>query len=96
MGLRVFLYGLYSRGNNVIESPLSHILYTVSDKNKKGIDSVTFRIPRFSIHQNIYKNTVITIEYPYTNLLKMDLTEFLSDDFILLSFIYFYQYETLT
>ena len=38
------------------------------------------------------EETIVSIAVEYTNLLAMDFNELLSDDFILLSFMYFYQY----
>ncbi len=96
MGLRVFLYGLYTGLENIEENkivfPFSHILYTTSGKDKKGKDIVQLCFPKMSEDATHYEETIVSIAVEYTNLLAMDFNELLSDDFILLSFMYFYQY----
>ena len=96
MGLRAFLYGLYTgledMEENRIVFPFSHILYTTSGKDKKGKDSIQLCFPKMSEDGSHCEETIVSIDVDYTNLLAMDFKELLSDDFILLSFMYFYQY----
>ncbi len=96
MGVRAFLYGLYTgledMEENKIVFPFSHILYTTSGKDKKGKDIVQLCFPKMSEDGTHCEETIISIDVDYTNLLVMDFNELLSDDFILLSFMYFYQY----
>ena len=96
MGLRVFLYGLYTGLENMEENkiifPFSHILYTTSGKDKKGKDTVQLCFPKMSEDGTHCEETIISIDVDYTNLLAMDFSELLSDDFVLLSFMHFYQY----
>ena len=96
MGLRVFLYGLYTGLENMEENkivfPFSHILYTTSGKDKKGKDTIQLCFPKMSEDATHYEETILSIDVDYTNLLAMDFNELSSDDFVLLSFMYFYQY----
>ena len=96
MGIRAFLYGLYtgleSMEENKIIFPFSHILYTTSGKDKKGKDIVQLCFPKMSEDATHCEETIVSIDVDYTNLLAMDFNELLSDDFVLLSFMYFYQY----
>lgn len=96
MGLRAFLYGLYTGLENMEENkivfPFSHILYTTSGKDKKGKDTIQLCFPKMSEDATHCEETIITIDVDYTNLFAMDFNELLSDDFVLLSFMYFYQY----
>lgn len=96
MGLRVFLYGLYTGLENMEENkivfPFSHILYTTSGKDKKGKDTIQLCFPKMSEDATHCEETIVSIDVDYTNLFAMNFNELLSDDFILLSFMYFYQY----
>lgn len=96
MGVRAFLYGLYTGLENMEENkiifPFSHILYTTSGKDKKGKDTIKLCFPKMSEDGTHCEETIVSIAVEYTNLLAMDFNELLSDDFILLSFMYFYQY----
>ena len=96
MGLRAFLYGLYTGLENMEENkivfPFSHILYTTSGKDKKGKDTIQLCFPKMSEDGTHCEETVVSIDVDYTNLLAMNFDELLSDDFVLLSFMYFYQY----
>ena len=96
MGLRAFLYGLYTGietlEENRIDFPFSHILYTTTGKDKKGKDIIKLCFPKMSEDGTHCEETIIPIEVEYTNLLAMDFKELTSEHFILLSFMYFYRY----
>lgn len=96
MGLRVFLYGLYTGLENMEENkiifPFSHILYTTSGKDKKGKDTIQLCFPKMSEDATHCEETIVSIDVDYTNLFAMNFNELLSDDFVLLSFMHFYQY----
>ena len=71
-----------------------HLVYipVIHTKDKKGKDIVQLCFPKMSEDGTHCEETIISIDVDYTNLLAMDFNELLSDDFILLSFMYFYQY----
>ena len=96
MGVRAFLYGLYSGLENMKENtivfPFSHILYTTLGKDKKWKETIKLCFPKMSEDGSHCEETIVSINIEYTNLLAMGFNELLSDDYILLSFMYFYGY----
>ncbi len=96
MGLRAFLYGLYTaleaNEKKKIVFPFSHTLYTVIGKEKKGKDVIALCFPKMSEDGKRCEEYIVPIEMEYTNLLAMDFEEMTSECMMLLSFMYFYKY----
>lgn len=96
MGLRVFLYGLESakaeRKDKILKFPLSHVIYTVLNKEKYGKDYIILDIDDCTIDNKNYKDCKIQVNINYTNLLSFSLDDFVDNNLEALSFIYLYKY----
>ncbi len=95
MGIRIFLYGLYSdtkKENHTFHFPMSHILYLVPNREKYSTVSVYLDLPQFQVNGTEYKDSIIQIDIPATNLLQFTLEDFQNSNLLLLGFSYLYRY----
>lgn len=99
MGFRMFVYSLNEakkeNGNTYI-FPKGATIYTTLDLPKEGVDEVHMQLERFRVGDIQYsaaKGDILTVEFPYINLLTMDYKEFQKSPLEPLKVIYPYRYR---
>lgn len=106
MGFRMFVYTLNvselkksddKNKKDIYEFPKGVTIYLTNDiYEKSGIDEVNFKIENFRVGENKYSakdNDLLTVEYPFINILAMDFSDFKNNDLELLKIIYPYKFK---
>ncbi len=104
MGFRVFVYALNvsdlqknENNQDVYVFPKGATVYTVHNlKEKSGVDEVHMQLEKFRVGENRYsaeEGDLLTVEFPFVNVLAMDMSDFENSDLELLKVIYPYRYK---
>ncbi|MFI3175719.1 MAG: hypothetical protein R3Y53_11095 [Bacillota bacterium] len=104
MGFRVFVYALNvsdkqknKNNEDVYVFPKGGTIYAVEKmKEKSGVDEVHMQIENFRVGENRYsadEGDLLTVEFPFVNILAMEMSDFENSDLELLKVIYPYRYK---
>lgn len=82
MGFRMFIYALNvadKNAQNTYVFPKCITIYTTLDLPKSGTDEVNMQVEHFRVGESRYSaenGDLLTVEFPYVNLLNMEINEF--------------------